>query len=231
MFNGQSLQTGVIVIDKSTNKVVATVDSSGRIVDLSSSPATEALIAAVHARSAELRRVIADSLTRGVLTQSQAGGWQARLDRIAADEELYKESGNFLTYSEALQVAYELNALQDEVVPFVHESFTTPAVAARFVFTNGQVTMLDDFDYNKTVVERRIDAEYQAGRLSAKQVSELKEELNDINSQETKYTKEGRISESKSKILSTKLDKIKTRLDQDVASINEKRSKIGIKVN
>lgn len=231
MFNGQPLQAGVVVIDKFTNKVVATVDSSGRIVDLASSPATEALISAVHARSAELRRIIADALARGVLIPSQANGWQAKLDRIAADEESYKESGNILTYSEALQVAYSLNALQDEVLPLVHTSLTTPPVAARFIVTNGQILMLDDFDYSKAVVERRIDEEYKNGRLSAKQVSNLKEELNQINSLETKYTKEGKIAESKTKILFTKLDRLKTRLDQDVAAINEKRSKIGIRVN
>ncbi len=231
MFNGQPLQPGLVVIDKATNKVVATVDSSGRIVDITASPATEALLSAVHARSAELRRIISDSLARGVLIPSQANGWQAKLDRIAADEESFKESGNFITYSEALQVGYSLNALQEEVLPFVHTSLTTPTVAARFIVTNGQILMLDDFDYSKTVVERRIDAEYQAGRLSARQVSSLKEELNAINSLETKYTKGGKISESKSKILATKLDKLKTRLDQDVAMINEKRSKIGIKVD
>jgi hypothetical protein len=231
MFNGQPLQCGVVVIDKQTNRVIATVDSAGRIVDVTTSPATEALITAVHARSDELRRIIADGLARGVLSASQAGGWQAKLDRIAADEELYKQSGNFLTYSEALQVAYSLNGLQDEVLPFVHTSFSTPTVAARFIVSNGQILMLDDFDYSKSMVERRIDDEYKGGRLSAKQVASLKEELNDINSSETKFTKEGKISESKSKILSTRLDKVKTHLDEDVASINEKRSKIGIRVD
>ena len=81
------------------------------------------------------------------------------------------------------------------------------------------------------VLQRRIDAEYSAGRLSNNQVAKLKEGLNDVSSLQAKYTRGGKIKDSKEKILCEKLDRVQTDMDKDIATINEKRAKIGIKVN
>ncbi|MBS1998839.1 MAG: hypothetical protein JSS86_21085, partial [Cyanobacteria bacterium SZAS LIN-2] len=46
-----------------------------------------------------------------------------------------------------------------------------------------------------------------------------------------RYTKGGKIKESKQRLITEKLDKVQTSMERDIASINEKRARIGIKVN
>lgn len=227
-FDGQPLVSGLVLADKVSGQVVATVDANGQVVELSSAPVAVTYLSKLQARRAELDAVISEALTRGDITAARAAELRARLDEVAAG---YGQ-GRVLTYGQALALADSLNAVQEVVVPFAKTVSFTPLLGGRYVIAGRDAVVVgNSVDARRLTLERRVDDEYKAGRLSAKQVARLKQELNEVNMMQAKYTKNGVVSDSKMSKLSMQLDRISTRLDKDVAYINEKRSHIGIRVN
>jgi hypothetical protein len=225
------VQSGLVIINKDTGNVIATVDSNGRPINVSSAPAFDSLVMAIDTRRSDLERMITDALSKGTINAEQAGNLRADLSKIESEELAAKQSGGVLTYSEALSLALALNSLGDRLMPFAQTTVITPLLGARFISADGQLRMVDGIEYRKFQLRQRIDDEYTAGRLSAQQVASLKNQLNEVASLETKYRKNGELSSSKTEKISAKLDKVKTNLDQDIAIINNKRSKIGLRVD
>jgi len=225
------VQSGLVIINQDTGRVIATVDSTGRPIQLTAAPAFDSLVIAMDTRRADLERMIADALNRGVMDAAEAGALRTELNRIQSAELAARQSGGILTYSEALSLALDLNQLGDRLIPFMPTTVVTPLLGARMINANGQLVLVDDIDYRRAQLSQRINDEYTAGRLSAQQVASLKDQLNAVASLETKYRKNGNLSSSKTEKISVKLDSLKTKLDQDVANINDKRSRIGLKVN
>ena len=225
------VQSGLVIINQETGKVVGTVDANGRPIDVTLAPAFDPLVAAIDTRRADLERMITDALGKGTINADQASLLRADLNKLQNEEITARQSGGVFTYSEALSIALSLNSLGDRLVPYSQTCAVTPLLGARIVNANGQLVMVDDIEYRKLQLQQRIDDEYTAGRLSTQQVASLKEQLNAAASLETKYRKNGQLSASKSEKLSVKLDSVKTKLDQDVANINDKRAKLGLKVD
>jgi len=226
-----ALSPGLIVIDNTSNRAVATFDSAGNLVALSSAPIFDPLLVSIDSRRAEFDRVLVELKAKGTYDDATIAGLRDALDRINAQTVAYKSSGRPLTYAEELSLAVQLNALGDRLMPFSRTVTFTPLIGARFVTTDGQIVFIDSFGGRNLQMQRRIDAEYAAGRLSNNQVARLKQDLNDISTIQAKYTKGGKIKESKQRVITEKLDRVQTAMDRDIASINEKRARIGIKVN
>ncbi len=222
---------GLVVINKESGRVVAGIDPSGKPIALTIIPALDPFVASIDAKRANIEAMITNCQAGGTVDPAEAGALRKELDRIATCEITAKQNDGVISYSEALQIAVDLNDLQDRLRPFMPATADTPLIAARILTTNGELVVMDDIDYRQAKMLQRIDDEYTAGRLSAQQVSTLKEQLNTVAALETKYKKDGVLSESNKHRLSTKLDIINTRLNQDVAIINEKRSRLGLKVN
>lgn len=229
LVEGRTPQAGLIIVDRPSGNLVATIDASGRVVDVSVAPASDVLVVSIDTRRRDLDRQIAESLNRGQLSAVEASALRAQLERIASDESGYRMSGGTLTYRQALVVASDLNILGQRLYP---TAVVTPVIAPQFVVRDTRLTMVDNVTYRKIQLLRRIDDEYQAGRLSSDYVSRLKEKVDKVSSLETQYRKhDGELSASKNRMLASKLDQLETSLDNDVAAINEKRAKIGIRVN
>lgn len=228
-----ALSPGLVVIDPNTNNVVASFDAAGNLIALSSAPVYDPLLVSIDSRRADFDRVITQIKLKGTYDEAVVGGLRAALDQINAMEMSYKSSGAPLTYAQELALAVQLNELGDRLTPFssVVTTTYTPLIGAKFISSGGQIVMVDSYGGRNLTLQRKIDAEYAAGRLSNNQVAKLKEELNDISSLQAKYTRGGHIKDSKQKVLTEKLDRVQTDMDKDIASINEKRARIGIKVN
>jgi len=231
LVEGRPLTSGVVIVDKSNGGLVATVDSNGNIVDISRAPATQTLIVSIDSRRQDLNRRIEEALNRGTLDAKQASAMRAELERIAADEESARQSTGALSYRNALVIGYGLNTLSERLVPVMQTTSFEPVISTQFVTVDGRLVMVDDITSREQRLQRRIDDEYAAGRLSAQQVSRRKEDLNKICSLETQYRRNGVLSNSKDKKLSEKLDRLQTSIDENVSSINQKRSKIGIRAD
>ncbi len=71
----------------------------------------------------------------------------------------------------------------------------------------------------------------QPGRLSSKQVADLKGELSEAATLQSKYTRKGIVSDSDQRKIQKRMDYVRSNLDKDIAIINGKRAKIGIRVD
>lgn len=231
LIDGQPLAFGMVFVDQGSGRMVASVDSSGRIVDVVVAPATESLVTSIDARILDLQNTVNRAIERGEISAAQGSALKARLDEVITLEARFKNSDGIFTFNEAFQVANALNSMNDEIVTVAHLPALTPLVGGRFVLNEGNLMLVNDYDFRRVTLERRIDDEYKAGRLSSKYVAELKKELNEIKSKQTKYMKNGELKASKAKEISVRLDKVATRMDRNVASINNKRAKIGIRVD
>ena len=226
-----ALTPGLVVIDNSNNKVVATFDASGNVIALTDAPLFDPLLTSIDSRRAEFDRIIRDIKLKGGYDDATIASLVDALNSINAQEVAYRASGNSLTYAEELSLAVQLNTLADRILPFSRNVTITPLIGDRFVSTDGTIVLVDSFAGRNLQMQRHIDAEYSAGRLSNSQVARLKQELNEVSTLQARYTRGGVIKDSKQRILTEKLDRVQTDMDKNIATINEKRAKIGIKVN
>lgn len=228
---GSTVAPGLVVVDNTSNRVVATFDSGGRVIALTNVPAYDSLVVSIDARRAELERMIASGRAANNFGDVTAVSLREELASIAAQESAYRVSGRPLNYEEALSLANRLNALGDRVVPYMRGVTVTPLIGSRFITTSGNLVIVDELSARNIRMQRRVDDEYAAGRLSNDHVARLKSQLNEVSSLQTKYTRNGKLKDSNTKTIVMKLDKVQTAMDRNIADINAKRSRIGIKVN
>lgn len=229
LVEGRALESGVVIVDDSNGGLVATVDSRGNIVDISRAPATQTLIVSIDTRRQDLNRRIEDALNKGQLNAAQATAMRAELDRIASDEESARQTAGVIDYRRALLLGYGLNSISERLLPITQTVTFAPVISPQFVTIDGRLVMVDAITSRRQRLARRIDDEYAAGRLSAQQVSRRKEDLNRISSLDSRYRKNGQLSNSKERKVSEKLDQLKIAIDENVAVINQKRSRIGLR--
>jgi len=226
----KDLVPGLVVIDKVSGNIVATVNSAGQTVDVVSSPAFDPLVSSINTKQNQLETILTQALNNGSIDAAQAAAFRTQLEKITADEVLYKQDG-ILTYAEALSIATRLNDLQDQIALVAHLPAVVPVLGPKFMTIDGKVVMvMDDLDCRRMKLSQRVDDEYAAGRLSGNQVSSLKELLDSTAAFESRYKKNGELSSSKKDKVAVKLDNVETQMNKDVAIINEKRAKIGIRV-
>jgi hypothetical protein len=140
--DARMVQPGLMIIDQPSGKILATVDSSGRTIDVTSVPAINSLVVAVYTRRCELERMITDALANGTIDTSQASQLRVDTDKIAAEEFAAKQYGGILPYSEALSLALTLNGVADRLTSYTHANAIAPLLGSRFASVNGQVIMV-----------------------------------------------------------------------------------------
>jgi len=261
-FVSGTMAPGWVVLDKSSNKVVAGFNSAGQLMALTAIPAFNGYIVNISSRRAEMERLITSALERGKIDASQAADLRLELNSIQAQETAYTASRNYLTYDEALSIGVRLNALNDRLGVIDRSLAFKPLVGTTYVTTNGDVVTArpagwaaaktvitptsatvistpaavvtvdkSDISQRNALMCKRIDDEYAAGRLRNKDVAKLKERLSEVSSKQARYTRGGGLPEKKRSELSSKLDQIQSSMDERIAETNNKRSKIGLRVN
>jgi len=259
-----SLSPGWVILDRSNNRVLASFDTSGHLVALTTAPAFDSYVGLIDARRADLERYINESLSLGKINADQAMHLRSDLATITAQEESYRAGGRAITYEEALSLAARLNDLHATLSGYVPTIAFRRLVGTTYVTTGGTVVApvstavvdrtvvapatavitpgrvvaaapvvvaTDDISARIALMTTKIDDEYKAGRLTNRNVARLKERLNEVSTRQVKYTKDGMLSDSKRKYLSEKLDDIQSSFDNDIASTQRARARIGIRVN
>lgn len=138
-FLSGSLSPGWVLLDRGNNKVLASFNSSGRLVSLSSMPAYDAYVSSIDARRAELERFINESLSLGRITADQAMHLRSDLATIAAQEAGYTAGGRAMTYDEALLIATRLNDLHATLSGYVPSIAFRRLVGTTYVTSDGSV--------------------------------------------------------------------------------------------
>ncbi len=134
-----SLTPGWVLLDRSNNKVLASFNSSGRLVALTAVPAYDPFVASIDARRGDLERYINESLSLGRISADQAMHLRSDLATIAAQEEGYRVGGRSLTYNEALLIAARLNDLNETLTGYVPSIAFRRLVGTTYVTSNGAV--------------------------------------------------------------------------------------------
>jgi hypothetical protein len=99
------------------------------------------------------------------------------------------------------------------------------------VVDNNLVYFASDYALRRAKIERRMNDEYTAGKLSKDQVADLNNKLSEIASLDSKRNSKGELKSGTKKRIEKEFDVVQGKLDKDIALINEKRAKIGIRVN
>jgi len=215
----QTVRPGTVVIDKQTGKLVATINPSGILIDISTAATVDPLLAAIDARRGELNRATTVSLTNGSINAKQAELLRAELDKVGTREAEDTRRGKAMTYAESIFLAAALNDTGDRLAFLAHTPKITPLVGSRFMNIDGVVVLaIDDLDYRRMSLVRRIDDEYVAGRLMFPQVTELKEQLNATAALQADFRKNGELDAQKQQIVAAQLDSLEAKLNSEVAS-------------
>lgn len=134
-----TLSPGWVVLDRSNSKVLASFDSSGRLVALTTAPAYDPFVATIDTRRADLERYINESLSLGKISADQAMTLRSDLATITALEVGYKANGRSITYDEALLIASRLNDLNAKLNGFVPTVAYKRLVGTTYVTSDGAV--------------------------------------------------------------------------------------------
>lgn len=211
------LGTGLVIIERSTGKLVAGIDS-GRLVDVAVMSPNQTMLSAVDQRRAELDRMINDGLAKGSLDAAAATALRTKLDAISSQRAAFLASDNSISFAEAVTLAYVLNDLSDQVVTVAHLPAMSPLAGTRFRTANGRIAFMGDLDYRIFQLNRRIDNAYTLGRLSSRQVADLKQRLNEVGAEQDRNLQKGSLDANKIQDLVMKLDDIGSRLGRSIAS-------------
>jgi len=209
---------GAIIIDKSSGKIIGTVDTSGRTIDVLTARAFDPLVAAIDNRYSELNRTITKALNDGTINAREGRVLRAELDKIGAEQASLTAHGRMLSYSEAMSLAMDLNNVGDHLTLVAHTPRMEPLIGSRFMSNDGQVLMVvDNLEYRRLKLAQRGDQEYSDGRLTARQVANLKEELSSLAALELNYKKAGEFDDAKAAVIASRLDRIEAQLNTDIA--------------
>jgi len=215
----QTVAPGTVVIDQNTGKIVATINPSGRIINVLTAPALDPLNSLIDTRRGEINRKITISLNDGSITAKQAETLRTELDKVGTREANDTQHQTPLTYAEAIFLASQLNNIGERLSFLTHGSPMEPLIGSRFIYVDGQVVMaMDDLDYRRMKLAQRIDDEYVAGRLLHPQVTDLKDQLNSVATFEADNKKNGELSAEQTHTVVARLDSIESNLNQEVAS-------------
>lgn len=262
--SASNIGPGWVVMDSSSNKIMAGFDSSGRLRAITDVPVYDAYLSNLDVRRSAIETAIADAVAKGKMSLAQGEDMKAELLSAHAQLEAYRSSRNWITYDEALSVASRFNRLSDRLgliapgygltalvgnvySPVVAAGGTTvvtrtvtqpPAViavpsvvAAPSTVVVSPSALRDNLSLRNEVMARKADAEFNAGRLTNRNVVRIKEKLNDVSLKQAKYNKGGNLNLKRQGELNAKLDEVQTYMDQCIAETNDKRQRIGLKVN
>ena len=130
------------------------------------------------------------------------------------------------------QSSGRVTASVDDAGRIVAFTSVPSVVPQRFKVVNNQLVYFNnEYAFRRSQLENQVAAEYAAGRLTNEQVKELREDLSEIASLEGKKRGDMTYSKSTMKSIERKLATVQSELSHDIAETNERKAKIGIRVN
>lgn len=222
---------GYYIAERSSGKVVATTDSNGNIVAITTAPASNVLVKVTERRTA-LEQQIADALSRNVVAVTEIQPLKAALAEIAAQEVVLRQNGDSVTLAQAAPLAYRLNVIGNQLAPMIKTTTAyTPILGERVYVQNGQVLVATtDYAARRALLDQRIQSEYDFGRLTNDQVKDLRADLSKIANLELRKKKDGKLSASNQRSIEKKFNELSADLQEDISDTNKRRARIGLKV-
>lgn len=105
-------------------------------------------------------------------------------------------------------------------------------IPQRFLAVNGQLVYFsNEYAYRRAQLDAQIAANYSAGKLTNRQVKDLRDDLAYISSLENKRKGDGTYSRSTMRDIERKFAEVQSDLNGYIADTNERKAKLGIKVD
>lgn len=191
------------------------IDQFGKVIGLNSA-SPDIYIGTLDARRLQLENTISIGLASGTLTQDQASGLRADLERVARAQS--ENRNTTFTYVNALPLALSLDDVGNQLKTVVQTSTFEPLINGnRFVVSGGAVIMLDDIMVRRAGVQRRIEHQLAIGRISNEQANILREQLSRVADLESQMRNSGGITFKDGRTLYDEFDKIDSRMDHFIA--------------
>jgi hypothetical protein len=130
------------------------------------------------------------------------------------------------------QTSGKLMATVDTSGSLVTLSTIPSVLPSHFAVIDGHLVYFEsDYALRRAQLEARIDEQYATGHLSNIQVKQLKQQISEITNLETKRKSNGTLKESTRREIERRFSDAQSALDKDIAKINDKRVKIGIRAD
>jgi hypothetical protein len=149
----------------------------------------------------------------GQITASQADGLRLELANVFPNQATAEQ----ITYARALSTDSGLVTVESHLTPFTPKSYTT-IITPTFLALNGQIILPDDLTRRKYSLERKMNDDFNTGRITQAQLLSLKLAMNEIYNREASYRVTGLMNDHDAALLAADLDSFQARLDQSMAS-------------
>lgn len=136
-----TIPAGAIIVEKSSGRMVATMNPEGKTISILTAPAYDPLSAAIDNRRSELNHLINESLKDNKITESQARDLRERLDKVGRRQADDTSRGKMMNYSESVYLASELNDITKDYADISQTNNLTPLLGAHFIIKNNEVIM------------------------------------------------------------------------------------------
>ncbi len=223
---------GYYVAERTTGKVVATTTAAGTLVSVATAPAPNTLVQ-IEERTSALQRLVDEAIAKNTVTVTEVAPIRTALADIAAQQVILRQAGTPVTFAQTAPLAYRLNVLGTQLVPMVRSTVSyKPILGDRFFVEGGQVIYAPtDYAARRALIDQRIQLEYDAGRLTNRQVKDLRTDLTRVATLELKRKRDGSLSSSNMRSIERKLNDLSEDLQEDIAFTNRRRANIGLKVD
>ena len=209
MVEGTPLSSKYVIMDKTSRKLVATFDTNGNLVALSSAPAAESVIVSVDGHRLALEKQIDNLVRQAQISASQADGLRLEISTLFPGQTTLSRT---VTYDRALTTDSALYTVESHLIPIAPKSYTA-ILEPRFVATNGQIILPDDLTRRKIRLERRMEDQFTTGHLTEDQMLRLKADMTEIYNREASYRVTGLMSDGDAALLATDLDLFQAKLE------------------
>ena len=167
------------------------------------------------------------------------GGSYVAVDSNGVVLGMYDPATRLLNGQPLIAGSYVIEKTSGQVLATVDSSgnliaFTSvpSTLPEHFAVVNGQLLYVSTgYPLRRAQLEQQINVDYAAGRLSNRDVKELREKLAEISMLENKRKRDGTYSSSTINSIEHKFACVQSDLAKDVAHINAKRAQIGIRVD
>lgn len=210
--------TPLTVVDTTSGTQRIVNDQFGNVIAITEA-GPDVFVKTLEGRRLELEASIAAQQAAGSLAAEQARNLRAELDRVAQLQA--RENATGFTYVNALPLAMTLDYVGQELVHVVPSTTYVPLIDGhRFVVIGGRVVMLDDVMVRRAELESKISRMLATSKISSRQAAMLRSDLSKIATVERQMRFRGALTFADSRNLYNRFDKVGSRLDGFIASVN-----------
>lgn len=185
------------------------VTTTGTTVTLTATPQS-VFITTISKKREKLNGLLADAVTKGMLSPAQQDELRAELDRVAKEEATIAGAGNDAkANSKVVGLARSLDDVGTKLNIVFHSEVTVPLIqGSHFAVVSGQWVELDDVAIRRWDLEGRISKLLADNKVTLDQVKQLRAQMDAIGDRESAMRADNNLDFKESRILYQDFDRV-----------------------